>query len=243
MSPLIGLTGWLAAAASVLVAVAAQRRLRSRMEAVARACHELRGPLTAARLGLSSVAGQVRPSPVRLRAVDAELVRAAVALDDLSDPRRRTPRLAGIDRVDVPELLEDCVEAWRAVAHARGVGLSARWVGERAQVWGDRPRLAQAVENLICNGLEHGGGAVEVRGLARDGRVRVVVADQGPGLAAPVARLARSARRGGRGRGLAIAAAVAEAHGGAVTSAPAPRGARLVLDLPAASDAAHRPAR
>ncbi len=40
---------------------------------------------------------------------------------------------------------------------------------------------------------------------------------------------------GRRGRGLAIAAAVATLHGGRLSAAPAERGARLVLELPVAS--------
>ncbi len=38
--------------------------------------------------------------------------------------------------------------------------------------------------------------------------------------------------RGARGRGLAIASAVAESHGGRLAAAPSERGARLVLELP-----------
>jgi signal transduction histidine kinase len=41
-------------------------------------------------------------------------------------------------------------------------------------------------------------------------------------------------RRSSRGHGLAIAAAVAESHGGRLASLPAARGAHLVLELPEA---------
>jgi signal transduction histidine kinase len=66
--------------------------------------------------------------------------------------------------------------------------------------------------------------------------VRITVSDRGPGLPAPVAELRRRPRRGrgARGRGLAISAEVAEAHGGRLVSAPAETGARLVLELPVA---------
>ena len=60
--------------------------------------------------------------------------------------------------------------------------------------------------------------------------------DCGPGLPAPVAELVAAARgrRSARGHGLAIAAAVADSHGGRLASLPAARGAHLVLELPAA---------
>jgi signal transduction histidine kinase len=111
-----------------------------------------------------------------------------------------------------------------------------RWDGPGAAVWGDRARIAQATGNLIANAIEHGGGAIEVSAHARSGLVRVVIADEGPGLTAPVPELCRRARRGrgDRGRGLAISCAVAAAHGGRVAGAPSQRGARLVLELPAA---------
>jgi signal transduction histidine kinase len=62
------------------------------------------------------------------------------------------------------------------------------------------------------------------------------VCDQGAGLPASISELRGRPRRGRgtHGRGLAITADIAEAHGGALVSAPTGRGARLVLELPAA---------
>lgn len=129
----------------------------------------------------------------------------------------------------------DSVEAWRPAATVRAVELKLAWSGRPGSVWGDRLRLAQATGNLIANAIEHGGGVVEVRGSIEEGRARVEVSDAGPGLPAPVAELARRPRagRGTRGRGLAIAGAVAASHGGRLEAAPSRRGARLVLELPA----------
>jgi len=104
-----------------------------------------------------------------------------------------------------------------------------------AIVNGDRLRLAQAVSNLVANALEHGPGRVELTARVIGQRhVRIEVIDDGPGLPASVAELTRRARggRGQRGRGLAIAAGIAERHGGRLVAAPAPRGARIGLELP-----------
>jgi signal transduction histidine kinase len=78
---------------------------------------------------------------------------------------------------------------------------------------------------------------VEVRTRADARWVRVEVRDGGRGLPGPVSELTRGARggRGRRGRGLAITAHIAARHGGRLVGGPAPRGARIALELPAAA--------
>jgi signal transduction histidine kinase len=233
----VSLAGWLAASGAGLAAGGAWRALSGRMETVARACHELRGPLTAARLGLQLGARVGELSPARMRAIDLELGRAALALEDLDGVRARgmIDAWRPLEPVDLGELVADSVEAWRAAADARSVELTGSWSGPPASAWGDRLRLAQATGNLIANAIEHGGGVVEVRGAVDGHHARIEVVDSGPGLPAPVAELARGRRggRGARGRGLAIAFAVAASHGGRLQAAPSRQGARLVLELPA----------
>jgi signal transduction histidine kinase len=229
--------GWVVASVAVISGLMLRRSSELRMEAVARACHELRGPLAAARLGLELGVRVGELSPAQLRALDLELGRASLALDDLAATGAHTG--AGRARhgeVDVAELLGDSVEAWRVPAAVRGVELAFEWWGAPACVWGERLRLAQATGNLIANAIEHGGGEISVRGmLSSEQSVRIEVADAGPGLPAPVADLARRPRggRGARGRGLAIAATIARDHGGRLAAAPCQSGARLVLELPA----------
>lgn len=248
MRTILVVGGWVAGGAGFLSALAAWRLLGMRMEAVARASHELRGPITAARLGLE-LGAREELSSSRVRAIDLELARAGRALEDLAAARhvggltrlraaathRRWVPRRHLDELDVQDLLADAVEAWRAAAAAGGMELRLRRSGRQAPVWGDRLRLAQALGNLIANAVEHGRGTIEVGSRAEDGRVRIEVVDGGDGLPAPVGELSgRAVRgRGARGRGLAIAAAIAAEHGGRLAAAPSERGARLVLELPA----------
>jgi signal transduction histidine kinase len=229
-------SGWLVASAVVFSGLVVRRSNGIRMEAVARACHELRGPLAAARLGLELGVRVGELSPAQLRALDLELGRASLALDDLAAVRERARHEPTRQEVDVAQLLADSVEAWRAPAAARGVALALEWTGVPARVWGERLRLAQATGNLIANAIEHGGGDISVRGARTPEHafVCIEVVDAGPGLPAPVMELARRPRggRGARGRGLAIAATIARDHGGRLAAAPSERGARLVLELP-----------
>jgi signal transduction histidine kinase len=234
--------GWVAAAIVAAIVIGGRRVLDARMEAVARACHELRGPITAARLGLSCESRSATPSPARLRAIDAELGRATLALEDLADLRGRVPRISRLELVDLQALLAESVEAWSPSAAAAGATLEWSWSGAATLVWGDRLRLVQAVANLIANAVEHGAGPVQVVGTARERWVWVEVSDAGPGLPASLAVLSRGARRGrgAHGRGLAIASAVAGSHGGRLAAAPSARGARMVLELPLAGDQMER---
>jgi signal transduction histidine kinase len=247
------LGGWLAASAGVVAAAVARRALAGRMESVARACHELRGPLTAVRLGLEGGAGNGALTPDRLRAIDLELGRAALVLDDLDAVRTRRGWSRPPETIDLSQLVSDSVEAWRPIAAAHGVSLRTSWSGDARTVWGDRLRLAQVTGNLIANAIEHGGGVVEVHGHGDRTRARVEVSDSGPGLPAPVAELVRAGSRGRggrarrgrggrgrRGRGLAIAAAAAADQGGRLAVAPSVRGARVVLELPAGRGPAGR---
>jgi signal transduction histidine kinase len=225
-------TGWLVLVAWGLAAGALQARDRRRGVFAARAGHEIRGPLCAARLALEGL-----ERCARVEAIDLELRRAALALEDLECGRGRRERL---ERVDVGRLLRDGAEAWRALAAANGAALVVDAPAPPACVHGDRLRLAQACANLVANAAEHGGGTVRVRALTGGGRVRLEVTDSGPGLPAPIETLVAAARgrRTTRGHGLAITAAIAGRHGGRLTSAPSAAGARVVLDLPEARAAA-----
>ena len=241
----LGVAGWAAAAVGIGLVAQCRRQLAWRGEEVARACHEVRGPLSAARLGLTLGQRLGRLEPSRLRALDQELERAARAIDDLEQSRRGSAAAQSEQAaVDIHRLLADSVSAWEASAAARDRGLRLRWSGSPIAVWGDRVRLAQALGNLIANAIEHGNGPVEVRGSASAETARIEVCDRGPGLEAPVADLIRRRRPWApprprhrrlprdRGRGLAIVSSIAAAHGGRLASAPSDAGARLVLTLP-----------
>lgn len=232
---MIAFASWLATALALGLAGLSRLQLRHRRELVARACHELRGPLTAAHLALHAGARHGEGAPPRLAAIDLELKRAGVALDDLAAARRGRRAPDRDEPVDVGDLLAYQAVTWRMVASVFGCRLDVVEPGPGTIVRGDRLRLAQAVGNLVANALEHGTGRVELVARFAGDRVRIEVADEGPGLPAPVADLTRRPRagRGRRGRGLAIAADIADRHGGALVAAPSARGARLALELPA----------
>lgn len=233
MSATVTASGWLAALAA---AAGGRLLLARRMELVARACHELRGPLTAARLAVQLAAGRPGVPSTPLEAIDLELGRAGRALEDLSAARRGGRAPDRRQTFEVGGLLAEVAEAQRGSAWACGARVRLEAPRARAFVRGDRARLARACENLVENAIEHGGGDVRLRLRSGVHTVRIEVLDDGPGLPAPVALLVRRPRagRGERGHGLAIVAETAARFGGRLAAAPAERGARLVLELPTA---------
>jgi signal transduction histidine kinase len=235
------LLGWVFALLLALAAAAVWGALRGQRERALTAAHELRAPITVIALALEAEATRPGTVAVHHRAIELELERARLALDDLhhgmcvrglSAEKARSRAVFG--HVDPVALLAECVDAALPLAAAAGSELSWAWEGTRGALWGDRARLRQALANLIANGLEHGGGPVRVIGRAAEGRVRIEVRDAGCGLPAPVTVLSARARAGGscRGRGLAIATEIAAHHGGRIAAAPASTGARVVLVLP-----------
>lgn len=226
---------WALAAAGLALAALGAFELRRRRELVARACHELRGPLTAVRLSLATMERRGEAPPERLATLEHELRRAGLALDDFAAARsgRRIPERE--EPVEVAELIEEQFHSWEAVACCFGSIVLLGCVLPGTTIVGDRLRLAQAISNLVANALEHGPGRIELTArLVGAQHVRIEVIDEGPGLPVALAELTRGARagRGRRGRGLAIAAQIAERHRGRLVAAPAPRGTRVGLELP-----------
>jgi signal transduction histidine kinase len=215
----LAIAGWMVAAVLVHRALGARER-------VARACHELRGPLTAAGLALTTMARLGEAPAERLAALDEQLRRAALALEDLGEGE-----VDRIERLPVAHLLAGLHVTWSPVCAAAGRPLVVGVAPQGLALLADRTRLAQAAGNLVANALEHGEGAIEVRPRCAGGVLRIEVRDGGRGLGRPLREIVRRPRAGlgRRGRGLAIAASIARRHGGALSTAP---GAAVVLELP-----------
>jgi len=113
---------------------------------------------------------------------------------------------------------------------------------------GDELRLRQVLANLLTNANRYTASdtPVHVRLLTDDTSATIEVADEGPGMepeqAAHVFERfwrsdeSRNRKRGGAGLGLAIVAAIADAHGGDATVQTAPgQGATFRIRLPRTS--------
>jgi signal transduction histidine kinase len=145
--------------------------------------------------------------------------------------------------VDVGALAAELVELFEPAAGDKGLRLACRPEAE-AVVQGNRQLLAQLITNLIENALKYvpAGGRVEVavRRLAA-GYVRLVVSDDGPGIAAadrsralpPFVRFGSGAHPEGSGLGLSLVAAIARLHRARLELQSNEPGLRVIVDLPA----------
>ena len=206
------------------------------------ASHELRTPLALLETELELALRRPR-SPEEL---EAALRSAAEEVDRLRRLADDLLVLAQLDRGQVPlrhvriaahELLETVARRFdaRAAVEGRTLDVDATSVS----LSGDRLRLEQALGNLVDNAFRHGAGTVRLSTSAENGVVVLLVADDGAGfptdfLPHAFERFSRpdGARSGGTaGLGLAIVAAVAEAHGGTANAAN-DRGAVVTIALP-----------
>ncbi len=143
------------------------------------ASHQLRTPLTALRLQLETLEASGAP-PAVVAAALGEADRLEATIDDLvALTRLETPE----DDVDLREPVERRPPAWRALAAERGREVTVELhPSPRVAV---RPgAIAQALQVLLDNALEHGAGqvTVEVTPVGREestGAVRVRVGDEG----------------------------------------------------------------
>jgi signal transduction histidine kinase len=115
-------------------------------------------------------------------------------------------------------------------------------VTQRAVLRGDAIALRRCICNLVDNGIRYGGGA-RISLANDDGRCRVLVEDDGPGVPpATIERLcepfyrgeaSRNRETGGVGLGLSIGRAIAEAHDGTLHLENREEGGlRAILTLP-----------
>jgi signal transduction histidine kinase len=223
---------------------------RQRRELVANVSHELRTPITALQAKLENVAdGVEQPDPDTLETMLAQVARLGRLVEQLLDLSRLESQAEPFDRrpFEVGPVLEAAAREARLLAPA-GVEVV---VGEGAGVCasGDPERIHQVLANLLENAVRHSPvpGTVHVEAVGAGGRVRLAVEDEGPGIPReeaervferfyrPDASRARQvARPGGAGLGLSIARWIVDLHDGAIrVEQAAPRGCRMVVELPA----------
>ena len=143
---------------------------------------------------------------------------------------------------DVRELAAELAEMYDPLADERGAALRFVRPARAVPLFGHRQLLAQALSNLLENAIRYGskGGEIDVRVEPGEKRIRIEVADRGPGI--PLERREEALKRFGRldssrsdegaGLGLALAQSIAHLHDGELHLDDNQPGLLTSLELP-----------
>jgi two-component system OmpR family sensor kinase len=225
---------------------------QGRQRFIRRLDHEIKNPLTGLRAALVNLqetedsAERAKAAENANRAVE-RLTRLLNDLRKLSDLEERA-----IERtpVDIPELLDDVVDAARRIPAYQGRNVNlfvTRVPAPLPPVRGDRDLLGLAMYNLVENALKYTSesDSVEVRALEDGKAVVVEVADSGGGIASEdLSKIFEELYRGsnartteGSGLGLALVNRIVSLHGGQIdvrSRQNSPRGTVFTVRLPEA---------
>jgi two-component system, NtrC family, sensor histidine kinase HydH len=218
-------------------ALAEREALAAIGRATAVLAHELRNPLGIL-LGAAEIVGAPgRPEEQKRKAaaiVVAETQRLSTSLDGLLSYAR--PRAPATKPVSARALARGVAER-AALPGGPAEGKAIAVDGADARLLVDEELVAGALWNLVQNAAQAGAASITVaveRG--RPGFARVVVDDDGPGIAPDVAERVfqpfTTTKQRGAGLGLAAARRTARDHGGDLLLERARPGARFVLELP-----------
>ncbi len=219
---------------------------RQHNEHVAFMAHELRNPLSSARMAFTLLkrAGHVPADARAALALERGLQRMQEGIDhSLNVARTASGIEVHRERTRLRALLEEVEMGATSEAQDKGVALHVE-LEQDVEVEVDVRLICSALGNLVRNAVNysHTGGTVEIRGSVSATRIVVEVEDCCGGLPpgkveeafAPFVRLTSSET--GFGLGLAIAKQAVDAHAGTIRVQNLPgKGCIFVLDLPLAS--------
>jgi two-component system nitrogen regulation sensor histidine kinase NtrY len=215
-------------------------------EVARKLAHEIKNPLTPIQLSAQRVRKAWLKSDPDFDRVVTECTRAIVdevdALKNLVDEFAQFARLpaANLQRVSLHDVVEQALSLYDGLFP--GVRLERRLAPDLPALRIDPDQMKRAIVNLVDNAVEamEGKGTIVVATEYDrvEGRVLLIVADDGPGIA-PDDRERLfvphfSTKKRGSGLGLAIVSRIVQEHLGAIRAEDnRPRGARFVVELPA----------
>jgi two-component system phosphate regulon sensor histidine kinase PhoR len=211
--------------------------------------HELKTPLSLIRMFGELLALGKLKSPDKAKEYAEIITRESERLSRLIDnvldfsriERGRAAYEFSPGRLD--EVVERSLDVYRPRVEREGLKLTTKIDAGLPQTLIDENAMTILLLNLLENAVKYGRGEIAVY-LTRQGRVvRLVVADQGPGIPYDEqkkifarfyrTRDARGTNVRGSGIGLSLVKHIAEAHGGSVTvESELGRGAAFIVELP-----------
>lgn len=216
-------------------------------ELAANLAHEVRQPIGAivnnAEAGRRNLAQYLR-QPAALEQIFDDIVADGMRASEVVSGLRSFLQPAGAEAapVGLSALVREMLPLLRRELRESRIEVVLDLADDLPDVEASRVQLGQVVVNLLLNACEALVGKEGVRRVcvstsARDGRVELVVSDNGPGLDASIAgRMFEpfvTTKKDGLGVGLAICRSIAERYGGRLSAAsPSEGGLRMTLQLP-----------
>ena len=235
------------------------QRVAAWRDVARRLAHEIKNPLTPIQLSAERLRRHFASAPPNARALVDECTDAIVteveALKTLVDEFAQFARLRGPRTLptDLNRLVEDTLRLYAGVLQHATLRLESRLASDLPLVRLDVEQIRQVIINLVDNAIEALGGPAAPLGPEgetpvvrlttaydrRNGVVRLVVTDNGPGV--PSADREKlfmpyySTKGRGSGLGLAIVRRIVAEHGGGIDVGDAtPKGTVFTVELPAA---------
>lgn len=216
--------------------ITAEAASRAKDQFLAVLSHELRTPLNVA-LGWTHLLRDDPGLESRARrivdTVHRNLQLLTRLVSDIMDVSRIAAGALTLDvrPVDLGDLAHAAVETVRRDAAARSITVRTEISPSLPAIRGDGDRLQQVIWNLLSNAVKFArpGGQITLRASPDDDAVRIVVEDDGPGIAPEFlphvfeqfrqGDSSMTREHGGLGLGLAIARRLVQLHGGTIAAA------------------------
>lgn len=222
----------------------AQDRLASVGELVTGVAHEINNPLTSV-VGFSELLlQQDLPTNVKddLEIIRKEAQRTSVIVKNLLTFARRMPE----EKIahDVNQHIREVLAVRRHVLHLENINVVEEFSDNLPLIYGNGPQLQQVFLNLIVNAQQamfqaHKQGTLTIKTEQVDEKVRICVADDGPGIKpenmsrifSPFFTTKEVGK--GTGLGLSICQGIISEHGGKIwTESEYGKGASFIIELP-----------
>ena len=214
-------------------------------EVARRLAHEIKNPLTPIQLSAERLRRHFSKAPENTRDLVDECTTTIVgeveSLKGLVDEFSQFARMPAPRAVptDVHALLDDALSLYRGLLAE--IEIRTHYEACLPKISIDPEQIRRVIHNLVDNAIEamdrRGVIDIETRHDAKNNLVRVLVADNGPGI--PAAEREKlflpyySTKQRGSGLGLAIVRRIVAEHGGSIdVTDNQPRGTRFAIELP-----------
>ncbi|HEY1307687.1 MAG TPA: ATP-binding protein [Vicinamibacterales bacterium] len=225
--------------------------IEMRDDAMQIVAHDLRTPLATILMLASMLKRRESAQEGRSQSTAEEIVHASTRMDrlirDLLDVSRIDAGHLVLerDRVSAAQVISDGVDVAKHLIASASLDLELEVVLNLPDIWADRDRLLQIVENLIGNAAKFTppGGRITVGATLKDRDVLFWIKDTGVGVAAEHLpflfdrfwQLRREDRHRGAGLGLFIVKGLVEAHDGLIWVESTPgKGTAVFFTIPLA---------